>query len=124
MRHFITVATLGGALVLAGCADLPDLRPAQPRAAAPVQVAPPPSALTGEDIGIVRSASAAEAACVAQGESQGMNVQSVVGTREVQGSDGRPSSRDVMLRIAQGQQVFDVRCRYDYASAEARIMTL
>jgi hypothetical protein len=118
------MATLTGVLVLAGCADFPDLRqPAQPRGAAPVQSAPPPPSPSA-DIGIRRSASAAEAACVAQGETQGMNVQTVVGTREVSGSDGRATSRDVMLRVARGQQVFDVRCSYDYASAQARIMTL
>jgi hypothetical protein len=123
MRRYITLAVLGGAFALAGCADFPDLRLAQPRTAAPVQSAPAPTSPMG-DIGIRRAAGAAEAACVAQGESQGMNVQSVVGTREVTGSDGQPASRDVMLRIARGQQVFDVRCNYDYARAEARIMTL
>ena len=124
MRQLITMATLAGGLVLAGCADFPDLRPAPgTQAAAPRQMAPPPAGPVG-DIGIRRSASAAEAACVAQGEMQGMNVQSVVGTREVSGSDGQPASRDVMLRVQRGQQIFDVRCRYDYAGAAARIMTL
>jgi hypothetical protein len=123
MRRLFSMAALAGVFTLAGCADFPDILPAQPRSAAPVQSAPPPPAPSA-DIGIRRSASAAEAACVAQGETQGMNVQTVVGTREVSGSDGQPSSRDVMLRVARGQQVFDVRCRYDYDSSEARIMTL
>ncbi len=123
MRRLFTMGTLAGALVLAGCGDIPDFRFAQPRAAAPVQTAPAPAAPLS-DIGIRRSAGAAEAACVAQGETQGMNVQSVVGTREVTDGEGRPIARDVMLRVARGQQVFDVRCRYDHASAEARIMTL
>lgn len=125
MRRMLTMTALTGALALAGCAELPHLTGAQPRAAAPApfQAAPPPPAPSA-DIGIRRSASAAEAACVAQGETQGMNVQSVVGTREVTGADGQASSRDVMLRVARGQQVFDVRCSYNYASGEARIMTL
>jgi hypothetical protein len=114
MRAIFTMGALSGALVLAGCADIADLRPAPPRAAAPMHSAPAPMA-PSDDIGIRRSASAAEAACVAQGETQGMNVRSVVGTREVTGA------RDVMLRVARGQQVFDVRCRYDNATGEARI---
>jgi len=48
----------------------------------------------------------------------------VVGTREVSGSDGLARSRDVMLRVARGQQVYEVRCSYNYVSNEARIMSL
>jgi hypothetical protein len=123
MRRVLITTMLTGSVFLAGCADLPDLRPMSPRAAAPLAAPPPPPTALG-DIGIRRSASAAEAACVAQGETQGMGVQGVVGTREVTGADGRPASRDVMLRVARGQQVFEVRCSYDYASGQARIMTL
>jgi hypothetical protein len=123
MRRMMTMTALTGAMVLAGCAEFPDLTATQPRGPAPVQTAPPPPAPSA-DIGVRRSAGAAEAACVAQGEMQGMNVQSVVGTREVAGVGGEPGSRDVMLRVARGQQVFDVRCSYSYATAEARIMTL
>jgi hypothetical protein len=125
MRRISTTAGLIGAMALAGCAGFPDMMgaPAPSPAPAPApMIAPMPE--PAEDIGIRRSASAAEAACVAQGETQGMNVQSVVGTREVAGGDGRPVSRDVLLRVARGEQVFDVRCSYDYASSEARIMTL
>ena len=125
MRRGLTILALTGAVTLTACADLPDFRPAPPRATAPATIQSSPLMdIPAGDIGIRRSASAAEAACVAQGEMQGMNVQSVVGTRENTTPAGQPTSRDVMLRVARGQQVFDVRCRYDYASSEARIMTL
>ena len=129
MRRISTITGLIGAMALAGCAGFPDMMGAPTPSPAPApapMIAPSiaPSPEPAEDIGIRRSASAAEAACVAQGETQGMNVQSVVGTREVAGSDGRPVSRDVLLRVARGEQVFDVRCSYNYASSEARIMTL
>jgi len=117
MRGYFTIAALSAVLGLAACGDFPDLRTPQPQAAAPIQTAPAPFA-PQDDIGIRRSASAAEAACVAQGQNQGMNVQTVVGTREAEGA------RDVMLRVARGQQVFDVRCRYDNTTGDARIMTL
>jgi hypothetical protein len=69
-------------------------------------------------------ASAAESSCTQQGQAQGLAVQGVVGTREVTGADGVARSRDVMLRVARGQQVYEVRCSYSYASGQARIMSL
>lgn len=59
-----------------------------------------------------------------QGQGQGLAVQSVVGTREVRGDDGAARSRDVMLQVARGQQVYEVRCSYSYDSGQARIMSL
>ncbi|MFN3955195.1 MAG: hypothetical protein ACK4LQ_12150 [Pararhodobacter sp.] len=105
--------------VLAGCLQSPaafDRGPAV-RPAPMAQPAP-------EAPGARPSAGAAENACVAAGQQQGLGVQGVVGTREVAGSDGQPTSRDVMLRVARGQQLYEVRCSYNYASAQARIMSL
>lgn len=126
MRGLLTITTLAGALALAGCAELAEMRPAQPRPVVAVHPAPPPPSplAPAQPLAMQRSASAAEAACVAQGQGQGMNIQRVVGTREVAGPGGQPVARDVMLRVARGQQVFDIRCSYDYASGQARIMTL
>ena len=111
-------------LLLTGCAlpDLGGLGPT-PRAPAPAPgaVAPDTPAPTDADS---PPASTAEAACTRQGRDQGLNVREVVGTREVTDSEGRPVARDVMLRVARGEQVFDIRCNYRYAEARARIMSL
>jgi len=120
-----TVTAVAGVLVLAGCSQMPVQRGPAPQRSAPppamVSVAPamPLAAAPG-----AVPASAAESACTSQGQSQGLAVRGVVGTREVRGSDGIASSRDVMLRVARGQQVYEVRCSYSYASGEARIMSL
>lgn len=106
-------------LLLAGCLQTPAAFDRAPRGVAPQPALPAPEAP-----GARPSASAAESACVAAGQQQGLNVQGVVGTREVSGSDGQPASRDVMLRVARGQQLYELRCSYHYASAQARIMTL
>jgi len=117
-------SALAGVLVIAGCAAMPDMR-----GAAPVRSAPPPPATYAAPVmreatpGVV-PASAAESACTQQGQAQGLAVQGVVGTREVSGAGGAASSRDVMLRVARGQQVYEVRCSYSYASGQARIMSL
>ncbi len=123
------------AAVLLGACQAPDLRSVMPgpRAEAPAP-APAPEGVAadafspeapGEGAAAPRPpASQAEAACMQQGREQGLAVREVVGTREVQGSDGQAVSRDVMLRVARGQQVYDVRCSYHYASAAARIMSL
>jgi hypothetical protein len=128
MRRFLVLAGVTAAMALSGCADLAGFNLAPGAATAPFQTAPtaarpapaaplPPGATA--DPGARRTAAAAEAACVSQGNAQGLNVQQVVGTRDVGGT-----SRDVMLRVARGQQVFDIRCNFDYASGQARIMTL
>lgn len=88
---------------------------AMPRAAAPVAPLGPEAAVT---------AGRAEAACTEVAQAQGLGVQSIVGTREVTGADGVAVSRDVMLRVARGQQVYDVRCSYSYGGDAARIMSL
>lgn len=121
----LTAAALG----LAACGDLPDLRPGtRPGPAvttgpvidpAPIQLGP-----DGQAPGNGRSAAAAEAACVAAGQERGFTVQGVVGSSDVAGGDGLPASRDVMLRVARGAQIFDLRCNFHYASAQARVMAL
>lgn len=120
-----TLTTIAGVLIIAGCAQLPVLRGPAPTMRAP---SPPPMAsaqpMAPAEPGAPVSAGQAETACLSQGRAQGLAVQGVVGTREVTGPDGAPSARDVMLRVARGQQVYEVRCNYSYASAEARIMSL
>ena len=116
------------ALGLSACAGLPDMRMggSAPSASAPpetIAVTPaegaPDLALAGQP-----SASAAEAACTEAGRERGFTVQGVVGSSDVRGDDGQPVSRDVMLRVARGAQVFDLRCSFHYASAQARVMAL
>lgn len=111
-------------LVLAGC-QMPavgDWLPGSGGSRAPAAATTAPQPETANDA--VPTAGAAEAACVAQGRSQGLDVQSVVGSRVQRGADDAPVARDVMLRVARGAQVFDLRCNYQYASQEARIMSL
>lgn len=120
-----TLTAIAGMIILAGCAQLPV--PRGPATTARVPAPPPmasvqPAAPTAT--GAAAPASQAEAACLSQGRAQGLAVQGVVGTREVAGPDGSPRARDVMLRVARGQQIYEVRCSYTYASAEARIMSL
>ena len=113
---------LAATLVLAGC-----LQPQQPMRViggpqdAPAATAQPAPAPPPAD---VATASRAEAACVDQGRAQGLSVEHVVGTRAVTGADGQPTGRDVMLRVARDGQMFEVRCNYQSASDEARIMSL
>lgn len=118
-----TAAVLVSMLFIAGCAQLPDMRGPAPQRGAPPPAAQPVPVVPEATPGAV-PASAAESSCMQQGQSQGLAVQGVVGTREVSGSDGVARSRDVMLRVARGQQVYEVRCSYSYASGQARIMSL
>lgn len=117
--HRFPLAVMALPLVLAGCFQMP-----ASYGAAPVRNAPPPVTVIDPAPGVAPSASVAENACVSAGQAQGLAVQGVVGTRETMGTDGMAQSRDVMLRVARGQQVYDVRCAYSYASAQARIMSL
>jgi hypothetical protein len=119
-----TLILTAAALGLAACANVPDLR--LRRTAPPPATTPEPMPLPPVDIepGAVPSASAAEAACMAAGRERGFQVQGVVGSADVAGSDGQPASRDVMLRVARGAQIFDLRCNFHYASAQARVMAL
>jgi len=124
MIRFPLLAVL--ALAPAACGVVPDFRPGTP----PMQVQPPPPQVTVAPPapfegppGLPRAA-AAEAACTAAGRERGFQVQGVVGSTEVMGPDGQPASRDVMLRVERGGQVFDLRCNYHYASAQARVMAL
>lgn len=120
-----TLTAIAGLIILAGCAQLPVVRGsvAPVRAPSPAPMASiQPVAPTAPGAGV--SAGQAETACLSQGRAQGLAVQGVVGTREVAGADGLPRARDVMLRVARGQQIYEVRCSYTYASAEARIMSL
>ncbi len=113
---------LAATLVLAGC-----LQPQQPmRVIGGPQSAPAaaPEATPAPPPGDVATASRAESACVDQGRAQGLRVEQVVGTRAVTGADGQPTGRDVMLRVARDGQVYEVRCNYQSASDEARIMSL
>jgi len=119
---------LAGILIVAGCSQ-PPLRiipgPSPARLSAqPMASVQPIAPIAPAVPGAAASAGQAEAACLAQGRAQGLSVQGVVGTREVTAADGSTSARDVMLRVARGQQVYEVRCNYSYASAEARIMSL
>ena len=120
----MTLILTAAALVLGACASAPDLR--LRRVAPPPATTPEPMPLPPAEIepGTTPSAGAAEAACMAAGRERGFEVQRVVGSADVAGSDGQPASRDVMLRVARGAQVFDLRCNFHYASAQARVMAL
>ena len=120
----MTIAALG----LSACAGLSDMRlgrsaPAASAMPETIAVTPtegaPDMALAGQP-----SASAAEAACTEAGRERGFTVQGVVGSSDVTGDDGQPVSRDVMLRVARGAQVFDLRCSFHYPSGQARVMAL
>lgn len=118
--------TLVALTLLAGCGAIPDFRapmlggarPQAPAAPEPLAMAPLPATPGASGAG------AAEAACLAAGQERGFQVQGVVGSSDVTGADGRAISRDVMLRVARGAQVFDLRCNYSYAEGQARVMAL
>ncbi|KPQ06010.1 MAG: Suppressor of cytokine signaling [Rhodobacteraceae bacterium HLUCCA12] len=117
-------ALTAGCAVLAGCAQMPDLPGFGAQRNAPRAAVPDTDSATDDSTPGAVPASTAERACTRQGQDQGLSVQGVVGTREVMGDDGVPRSRDVMLRVARGEQVYEVRCSYSYVSSEARIMSL
>lgn len=119
-----TVVAMVGVVVLSGCGALPEMRGSAPMRGAPPPTTAQPAPMAPQAEPGVVPASAAESACTQQGQSQGLAVQGVVGTREVNSGDGVARSRDVMLRVARGQQVYEVRCSYSYASGQARIMSL
>lgn len=126
MPRYPLILTL--TLLLAACAGVPDFR-ARTSSSAP-RPAPLPANVTMstptpfEVAPGSAGAPAAEAACTAAGRERGFEVQGVVGSTEVMGTDGQPASRDVMLRVARASQVFDLRCNYHYGSAQARVMAL
>ena len=107
------LARFGPALLLpallAGCMQgaMPPLLDPTPAPAAPQ--------MDGE-------AQRAVAACLDRAETQGLNVAGVDRTTEVVTVDGRAMGQNVFLDIGGGGPT--VRCNYDYAAGEARIMTL
>lgn len=97
-----------------------------PRSTAPSTIAVTPApAGTFPQVGggEVVAASDAESACLGAAQERGLSVQSVVGSRAVEGSDG-DSGRDVMLRVSRSGQEYEVRCNYAGATGTARIMSL
>jgi hypothetical protein len=129
MPRLALILILTLALLPAACGTIPDFRAGSPapRSAGPAAPSPatpsPPLEMTPLP-GAGVSAGAAEAACTAAGVERGFQVQGIVGSTDVAGTDGQPASRDVMMRVARGTQVFDLRCSYHYASAQARVMAL
>jgi hypothetical protein len=117
---------LGLGLALSACGSMPDLRPSRAGGPAGFGATPPAAPAAPAPVGPVAGfgGGAAESACVAAGRERGFDVQSVVGSVDVPGADGRPVSRDVMLRVLRGGQQFDVRCSFVYADGIARVMAL
>ena len=95
-----------------------------PRALGPVVPQFVPPTFPGLDAPAPVTATQAEAACSEMARAQGLNVQSIVGSREVTSPDGVAQARDVLLRVTSGAQVYDVRCNYNYSADAARIMSL
>lgn len=125
-RTAVTIGVLAACSMLAGCMDIPDYRGGS-------RFTNPFSATTGSGATSApaalpapagASASAAETACLDAGRRAGFDVQGVVGTHEVVGAGGLPTSRDVMLRVQRGGQSIEVRCSYAYLNSTAQIMTL
>jgi len=119
-----TLLLTAAALGLVACGSLPDLRPrrAAPAPAAAAVALPAPAVIAPDPA--ASPAAAAEAACLAAGRERGFEVRGVAGSADVAGTDGQPVSRDVMLQVARGAQVFELRCSYHYGSAMARVMAL
>ena len=118
---------LAATLVLAGCLQpQQSMRVIGAPAAAPAAAAPAaaPAALPAPPPTAVATASRAEAACIDQGRAQGLSVERVAGTRAITGADGQSTGRDVMLRVSRDGQVYEVRCSYQSATDQARIMSL
>jgi len=131
MSRLSLILFAGPVLGLAACGELPDLRQGGRTLPSPaVATIPPPEPMPPEMSvpeplpGARPSPAQAETACMAAGRERGFVVQGVVGSSDVAGADGLPVSRDVMLRVARGAQVFDLRCNYHYGGAQARIMVL
>lgn len=109
---------------LSACGGLSDLRRGSSTAAPETITVTPTEGAPDMALAGPVSAGAAEAACMEAGRERGFTVEGIVGSSDVAGDDGQPVSRDVMLRVARGAQVFDLRCSYHYASAQARVMAL
>jgi hypothetical protein len=114
MTRFVTLSAVAGCALLTACGPFPDarMRSIQRPPAAPMAPAPG------------RPASDAETACFEAGRAAGFGDMQLAGTAEVMGTEGVPSSRDVMIGVRRGGQSFEVRCSYSYATNTARIMTL
>ena len=117
MTRFPIISALALAALLAGCGGISDLREMR-RLDRAFALPDPAPQVAGP------SAGAAETACLEAGRAAGFDVQRVVGTTEVMGTQGLADSRDVMLAVRRGGQSFEVRCSYSYATNAARIMTL
>jgi hypothetical protein len=112
------VLAMTAAVVLAGCQiAIPDFRPGSPSDGA--------SAGGGSGFGASGSDVArAEQACRAVAEERGLTVNDVEETREVTGSDGIVTGRDVFLSVTRSGQTYTVRCSYTITTDEARLMVL
>jgi hypothetical protein len=114
-------AAVLAALLVSGCtlntANAP-LRIVPAPAQQPSQISSTPLPATG-----MATAASAEQACISAGQDRGLNVLGVVGSRDVTGSDGE-LTRDVMLRVRQGNSIIEVRCNYMSSTQMARIMLI
>jgi hypothetical protein len=90
---------------------------------APGPMAPPPSATVGV-APPPPPASGSVAACRSAAEAQALAVRGVASVQPVPGPGGGVASENVMLDVSRGAQAFTVRCAYQVATGEARIMTL
>jgi hypothetical protein len=87
-----------------------------PPATGPGPVAPPPTADP--------AAQRAVAACRAAAEAQSIAVRGVEGSEEVRGTGGFATGQNVFLAVNRSGAAYTLRCSYNYATAEARIMSL
>lgn len=114
-RPFAQAVALALAAALAGCG----IPVAGPSAVMPVT----PTAGEAGRAG-AQAAGAGAQACSTRATEEGFAVQSVADTREVADGAGMPVALDVVLRVSRAGQGFDLRCSYDLATGQPRLMTL
>jgi hypothetical protein len=117
------LAAMTALVLLAGCQiAIPDFRPGTPSGSGSGGSA---SGATGGGAGASSFDSArAEDLCRAAATDGGFSVNAIADNREVFGSDGMATGREVMLNVTRSGQSRTVRCAYSVASGEARLMVL
>lgn len=123
MRAYLALAAV---VLMAGCQlAIPDFRPGAPSGSgggfgggSGAETAPGGGAAAGFD------AARAEDLCRAAATNGGFGVTGIASNTETFGIDGQVTGRNVMLNVTRSGQSSTIRCAYQVATGEARLMVL